>query len=84
MRAQGGSPNPISLSSMGRPVFNKYSGRGDSGCPPALSLSKGLALASRPLSLDSLYMAFKYARLGDPAGVGRRILVMDLEMRPFD
>ena len=36
--------------------------------------------ASNPVvSDDGRYMAFQYAKLGDPAGVGRGILVLDLE-----
>jgi Tol biopolymer transport system component len=37
--------------------------------------------ASNPVvSDDGRYIAFQYARLGDPAGVGRGILVLDLQM----
>jgi hypothetical protein len=41
---------------------------------------KGFKASNPVISDDGTFMAFQYAREGDPAGVGRGILIMDLKM----
>jgi Tol biopolymer transport system component len=41
---------------------------------------KGFKATNPVIRDDGKYMAFQYAKEGDPAGVGRGILIMDLEM----